>query len=305
MILLLGFFSMVWQGRAHGLSRLRRQPLKLPALNDVSGESKLVPEEQYIFMHYMPEENLVACGCGKCGTTSMWSFIYERKFGQPWSYMDEPFVQEVTSERWHGKVLHETDEVVQHQIMAQVNLSFALVRDPKERLLSSWKSKLACEGELFGTDVPTRAYFTQRLLETAGWHSPEVTCLSLGDFLEALKRVHELNRQQYLDRHFLPQSDGCFSRFPPEKWSMVTTVSNTEAFDVLAEKLGSSGGEVPYTHASTSKVAVSEEALALLDEVTASEYELLRDYLPYPKIRSAGVYVRTGTSSSWFLDGHH
>merc|ERR1740115_54996 len=40
--------------------------------------------------------------------------------------------------------------------------SFALVRDPKERLISAWKSKIACGGE-YHTDFDTRQWMVSEL----------------------------------------------------------------------------------------------------------------------------------------------
>eukprot|EP00448_Togula_jolla_P005481 CAMPEP_0170593374 /NCGR_PEP_ID=MMETSP0224-20130122/13413_1 /TAXON_ID=285029 /ORGANISM="Togula jolla, Strain CCCM 725" /LENGTH=277 /DNA_ID=CAMNT_0010917321 /DNA_START=208 /DNA_END=1041 /DNA_ORIENTATION=+ len=273
---------------------------------DTWGEWKLQRQDTNIFMHYMPEENLVACGCGKCGSTSMWHYIYEKKFGHPWNYTGEPYAQDVTSERWEGKVIHEKDMDNQSEIMKNAGFKFALVRDPKERLISSWKSKVACNGDLYGTDVGTREFFTQRLLETAGnGRSSKVPCLSLEDFLETLQKVHSNQKERFLDRHFLPQTEGCFSRFSPGNWSMIATISDPQAFSKLGEALGSYGNPAPYEHASTSQVQVTERSLELLNNITAKEYELLGDHLQPQKIVSAGVYMQMPNNDlNWFSDMH-
>mmetsp|Transcript_67624 Transcript_67624/g.147297 ORF Transcript_67624/g.147297 Transcript_67624/m.147297 type:complete len:312 (+) Transcript_67624:39-974(+) len=284
-------------GRSGRLLAVQRQKPR-PFMVDTWGQWQLKRSDLDIFMHYMPEDNVVACGCGKCGSTSMWHFIYEKKFGHPWEYKGEPYAQEVTSERWEGKVIHEKDEVEQASIMDKA-FSFALIRDPKERLISSWKSKVSCAGDVYGTDVLTRDFFTQRLLETAGnGPSSKVHCLSLEDFLAALQKVHQAQKERFLDRHFLPQTSGCFFKFPPEKWSMVATASDGEAFYTLAEKLGAQGAPAPYEHASTARVNVSERALALLDNVTAAEYEMLGQYLPEQHIIQPGVYLQSSANPS-------
>mmetsp|Transcript_10289 Transcript_10289/g.23154 ORF Transcript_10289/g.23154 Transcript_10289/m.23154 type:complete len:242 (-) Transcript_10289:135-860(-) len=237
----------------------------------------------------------------------MWHFIYEKSFGHPWNFTGEPFAQEVTSERWQGKVIHEKDEAKQAEIMNHA-YSFALIRDPKERLISSWKSKVSCQPELYGTDVASRDFFVQRLLQTAGLGAnADVPCLSLEDFLGAVAKVHSLGRERFLDRHFLPQTSGCFFKYPPEKWTKVATASDVEAFAELAEELGAPPAEAPpREHASTSSVSVSLKALELLDNITAAEYEVLGAYLPEQRVTTAGVYLQergpdSEDSSIWRL----
>mmetsp|Transcript_68754 Transcript_68754/g.149638 ORF Transcript_68754/g.149638 Transcript_68754/m.149638 type:complete len:311 (+) Transcript_68754:104-1036(+) len=297
------FSALVLPGVASGLNiKSERPPIMF---QDRWGQWQLLRGELDIFMHHIPDHNVVACGCGKCGSTSMWNFIYEKEFGQVWPYKGDPYVQDVTSERWNGKVIHERDEEAQAEIMNK-SFSFALIRDPKERLISSWKSKVACQGELYGTDVLTREFFTQRLLQTAGQGpSAKVPCLSLQQFLEALQKVFNLERERFLDRHFLPQSYGCFFKYPPEQWSVVATVRNNTAFDQLAGRFGARGGGLPYEHASTARVEVTPEALRLLDNITAAEYEMLGDYLPQQPIAQAGVYLEESMNdadaSTWRL----
>jgi len=256
-----------------------------------------------IFMHHMPEKDLVACGCGKCGSTAMWSLIYELTFRHPWNFSGMPYIQDVTSDRWEGKVIHESDETRQKTIMDRT-FSFALIRDPKERLVSSWKSKVACRGDVFGTDTRDRNFLTQRLLQLAGTlHDDELQCLSLDDFLQALLKVHEQHLEMYLDRHFLPQSLGCFSKFSPEQWSMVASITDAEAFRALAERLGNHWESPQAVHASTSSVQVSPRALEILDTITRAEYDTLQGHLrPWSRITQAGLYLlQEGPAEVWSL----
>mmetsp|Transcript_34828 Transcript_34828/g.75964 ORF Transcript_34828/g.75964 Transcript_34828/m.75964 type:complete len:308 (-) Transcript_34828:119-1042(-) len=245
--------------------------------------------EREIFMHYLPEKKVVACGCGKCGSTSMWNFIYAGQFGHPWSYTGSPYVQDVLSERWEGKVEHLKNMTEQIAAMEE-GFSFALIRDPKERLISAWKSKIACDTR-FGTDTRERTFLTQRLLQTAEKeHAPEQNCMDLETFLDALQSAHQLGKQGFLDRHFLPQNEGCFSRFKPSRWSMVAAVDHSGAFAELGNRLGNPA-ELPNKHASTSHVTISERAAELLTNVTAKEYEVLADFLPQASHVAVGASV--------------
>mmetsp|Transcript_10287 Transcript_10287/g.23148 ORF Transcript_10287/g.23148 Transcript_10287/m.23148 type:complete len:303 (+) Transcript_10287:68-976(+) len=287
-------FTLVAESFVLGLGGLLQRKINPHAtFVDKWGQWTLKRGDLNIFLHHMPQEDVVACGCGKCGSTSMWHFIYEKKFGHRWNYSGTPYVQDVTSSRWEGKVLHERYEKKQEEIMNK-SFSFALIRDPKERLISAWKSKIACMGSRYGTDMGTRDYFTQQLLQAAG-HSnyADQHCLSLEDFLKALQHAYALKNENFLDRHFLPQTAGCFSKFPPERWSMVAPITDSIAFSVLGERLGSTGAvAAPREHASRSKVEVSPRAMALLDDVTAPEYAILRNHLPMPRMTRQGIYLR-------------
>jgi len=71
--------------------------------------------------------------------------------------------------------------------------SMAVIRDPKERIISSWKSKITCYDVEYHTDVGDRKKFVNELLNLAGLPTafasglpdsdPESLCLSLTEFL--------------------------------------------------------------------------------------------------------------------------
>merc|ERR1711924_439438 len=100
-----------------------------------------------------------------------------------------------------------------------------------------------------------------------------------------------LNRQNDLDRHFLPQHLGCFRDFAPSRWSKVFTAGNRDGFQDLARSMGSSEAEMPYDHSSSATVHVSESVAKLLDEVTRPEYEVLEPYLERESRVVAGAEV--------------
>lgn len=229
-------------------------------------------------MHYMPSHNLVVCGCGKCGTSSMYEYIYEKTFGHPWTYKWEPYIQDVGSIRWEKRWQHVTDREEQSRIMESA-YSFALIRDPKERLISSWKSKLSC-GHDFGVDYDSKAY-VRNLRSLQGLpRNDSITCMSLDDFAEALLSIHQQRKLWRIDRHFLPQNYGCFDRFGPQHWTKLAAIEAPNSFSPLAKQIGTTDEDVPHEHGSTSKVLVSTRTAQILDIVTKEEYDAIGPYLP-------------------------
>mmetsp|Transcript_43222 Transcript_43222/g.94194 ORF Transcript_43222/g.94194 Transcript_43222/m.94194 type:complete len:289 (-) Transcript_43222:97-963(-) len=231
-----------------------------------------------LFMRYMPKHRLAVCACAKCGSTSLWNYLYENEFGTPWQWSDEPYVQHVTSDRWQGRFVQVRDPAEQERIMDQ-EFSFALIRDPKERLVSAWKSKFACgDSTRFHTDLETRDSYVNALLTLAGWKT-HVHCLSLDAFTFVLEKVHSLGRAQSLDRHVLPQHLGCFKDFPPHRFSRVTRIDEDGAFLPLALRLNTTQAMPRHLHVSTDGVLVTEKIEARLEQITSEEYAMLGEFL--------------------------
>merc|ERR1719235_1030761 len=106
-----------------------------------------LPEESgsQMFMTYVPDKNMVLCACAKCGSTAFFKYFYQLEMGKPWEYGDtRPYAQDTGSARWQERIVHINDTAKQEQIM-KTAYSFALIRDPKERIISAWKSKIACD----------------------------------------------------------------------------------------------------------------------------------------------------------------
>eukprot|EP00448_Togula_jolla_P013061 CAMPEP_0170597236 /NCGR_PEP_ID=MMETSP0224-20130122/15603_1 /TAXON_ID=285029 /ORGANISM="Togula jolla, Strain CCCM 725" /LENGTH=378 /DNA_ID=CAMNT_0010921701 /DNA_START=83 /DNA_END=1219 /DNA_ORIENTATION=- len=276
-------------------------PAVAPAAQAESGRREvfLPPSQQNeIFMRYMPARQMVVCSCAKCGSTSMYEYLFEQEFSEAWSaclHKDNTSTcredvargpQNIMSSRWQGAFNMVQTKVQQAALMKKA-FSFALVRDPKERLISAWKSKVSCN-KTFGVDLYDRAHFDEHenrylgfvpaLLRLEG-KEDNVTCLPMNAFLRSLRSIHEQGKTKYLDRHFLPQHLGCFYRFPPEKWSKVVAISEPGAFASLARHVESDIKTPPQAHLSLRDVDTSEETEELLNEVTREEYEVLAPYL--------------------------
>jgi len=236
------------------------------------------PQQNEIFMRLMSKQNMVVCGCGKCGSTSMYNHIYENVFSKAWNYTGQPYAQNVLSDRWEGVFNSIDDEPQQKEVMSKA-FSFALIRDPKERLLSAWKSKITCDnsGSVDKTDRSRMVKVLETMLPET--QRRNLTCMSLETFLESLNTVHDAGWAQYLDKHFLPQDLGCFFRFPPSRWSAVVSIEEPKAFAKLNRHLGTA--EPPsVTHASSIMSNVTMRSSLLLNKLTQNEYTMLRQYLP-------------------------
>lgn len=239
-------------------------------------------------MYYMQnagENGVVVCTCAKCGSTSLFKFVYENTFGHSWEFKDAPYLQEVWSPRWEKSVSVVTDAAAQKAVMNKA-YSFALVRDPKERLLSAWSSKVSCDNRT-SADNGERAVFVTQLLKVAGkdWSA---SCLSLQDFLVALNDIHMANNSHLLNDHFRPQTQECFENFAPSQWSKVVSIRDKYAFTELATHLGkdaaSAANALPaHTHASAHNYAVNLDTQVLLNMITVKEYAVLGEYLPQPE----------------------
>lgn len=259
----------------------------------LEGADVILPEDtQYdsIFLQYIPAHNVAVCGLGKCGTTSLYQFVYEQVFGMGWPFdeHEEPYIQDIESSRWNGTFEMITDPIQRAGIMNEA-YTFALIRDPKERLLSAWKSKVACNDK-FGVDENDRSHWVESehryrgfvaALQRLRGAEENITCLGLLEYATALSEIKQLGRQEYLDRHFLAQDKGCFLEYGPAKWSRVAVIDGQFAMKELRQQLGSgSAMEIPSSHSSTRTITVTEQINALLDEATKDEYEMLKDFLP-------------------------
>lgn len=233
-------------------------------------------------LDYLPGQNVVVCSCAKCGSTSLYRFLYQSEFGQNWPYSGRPFLQETTSPRWDNRVVSLHTAASQADIM-QKAFSFALVRDPRERLISAWKSKVACDGEHTGVNVEDRATIVPELLRLAGMKTARVTCLPFDKFVSALYQVHTKGRAMYLNNHFRPQDTWCFQNFPVVHWSVVTNIKADRPFETLLQHLHNDSSNIadlkPGHRSSTTEVHPSAKVSFLLDQITANEYKVLKPFL--------------------------
>lgn len=225
--------------------------------------------------NYMPSEQVLVCACAKCGSTSLYDFLFGLAFDRSWNYTGMPFIQDVVSTRWENKwkLLNQTQ--AKEVITKNKTFSFALSRDPRSRIISGWKSKAACE-DGWGTDIDDRARMVPRLLALADL--PTADCLHFEAFVNALAVVHRKGLAAQLNPHFRPQQFGCFRDFQSSLWSKVAPISDSSAAHALGLRLGHLDvTDFPHAHSSPASGAVNmtDRAKELLEEITRDEYAAL------------------------------
>ena len=239
-------------------------------------ESTDIREPYPAYFQYLPDANVALCSCLKCGSTSFFLFAYKTLFGKEWPYQGRPWVHDLYSDRWEGKVT-----TISVDGMKKKNVtSIALLRDPKERLISAWKSKVACDEDAWNTDTFERQNVVDNLLLLAN-RSQGKNCMHLEEFLGVLHDIHEAGNGQMLNWHFLPQQLGCFHHLAPEEWTVASTINDPKVASSLSAALGGPADvSMPFEHSSGRKtVDLSENAQRLLDYVTRKEYAVLGHHL--------------------------
>jgi len=231
------------------------------------------------FAKYFPSKNVIMCACEKCGSTSLYMFMYQTLLGEEWNFTGPPFIQR-GSHRWQGQLRTISAESAVTLMDTNPNMfSLALVRDPIERLQSAWKSKVACDNSCYRIDTDDRNWFVPQLLDLAGNTSKE-TCLSFPDFVDVLFSIHTQGKEGFLNLHFLPQNLHCFRDIPVEKWGKVATVKDADMAKELALHVGNTAvSSLPRIHVSdevcSENLLSSETVRSRLDAITKVEYTTL------------------------------
>lgn len=266
--------------------KLRQNSVHSPAAVALDGAPHVQEAwEPYKFrLNFMPDRGLVTCACSRCGSTALYSYIYEREFGHKWPFTGRPFVQQLASRRWESRFQVIEDAAQQEQVMDNA-FSIAFIRDPKERLMSAWRAKVACDHAGTNVDREDRARIVPELRRLED-RTANGTCLSFKDFVVTLYNIHQMGRARYLNAHFLPQDQSCFQKFPADKWRKVVMIQDPLAFDLVGSMVGeaSEDGKAParpstMRRSRSVKIKMDEKVQKLLDSITASEYEAVGDFL--------------------------
>ena len=248
---------------------------------------------------YDKEKKIIVCVPPKSGSTSFWNWYYSIKFSKKWKYKDFPWIQDVTSIRWNDTMRYLTSRqewsYFHQEKDDKVAYSIAIIRDPKERLISSWKSKLACDVKKYKTDIHDRARMITSLLELLpDWNEYNINggkklipdCLKISHFLDVMlkitKSVTNLRQMSQINGHFRSQRSICFTKADPSLWNQVSLISNTTVIRELGQHLGIDINEHPLEHEhKTAKVRVNltPEDERKLDLITATDYKFLNKYL--------------------------
>lgn len=244
-------------------------------------EAERKPKFIYSAVRYMPSQNLVTCACPKCGSTSLFDLIYEQTFSKQWDMEScKASPQNIASKCWHG-LIQDQEQLTYDRFFH--SFAFAVIRDPIERLVSSWKSKYACDDDRYGQDLDEKDHKARRveeLLRLSG-EVGNASCLALKDFASALLEVKHRGLQEDLNPHIMPQQDFCFSFYPPSAWSQIVVLSERNTFRSLAQYLGNADNDNvnSHEHASEANVEIDKLTSLKLASVTEDEYVFLAKYL--------------------------
>lgn len=187
---------------------------------------------------YLPTPDILMVTMAKGGSTSVWNWLYTGVTGRPKFDMKEceTYVHDVRSHCWGKEAVHlyQLPEDEQWRILNnRKTLRVAVQRNPFERLVSSWKSKFACDAEKYGTDLRNREKMVPALLRQAEMDTNGKECLSIEEFAIALEKVQKrvkngesewLNSLRKLDVHLRPQN----FYFQEIAWDIVLDVTDLE-----------------------------------------------------------------------------
>ena len=218
------------------------------------------------------EHKTLLCLNPKSGTTSFQMSLYTAMAGglrwPRWRPDGSPYTElwQMHTRKgrgiWNNTWTKPSSEVLQRVFAAPGNdyFSFALIRDPRQRILSAWGSKIACDGNGTKVDVMERGKIVRTLLEQAGMRPEGRGCLGLTEFLRTLSKLHEWSSEDieildYLDGHFRPQHRTCFAHFPPQNWTRVGVISDDKAMQELAARVAPSGAKWAVLHENSCREA--------------------------------------------------
>ena len=245
-------------------------------------------------------------------------------FGKPFeeNWKNGAWIQNVWDPQWHGKIVDlsgDNPSPKKRSIgLSKANktivgsnpggIAFAIIRDPATRVMSAYRSKVACPDQGFTTDPVDRkrlvpqlsrrsgVAYTWRYLQTNPDGQDEYTpCFTKRQYLEALDKVTvKYNFTDILDKHFKSIMSSCFSDFEPSKWTVIRDLPFlSKEKQQLTNALGGDSVPFPHTHRSDKKrkrVQCIDELVAdidtpdgryaaMLSRITAWDYYNLRKYL--------------------------
>ncbi|CAN8066970.1 unnamed protein product [Agarophyton chilense] len=161
---------------------------------------------------YFPHAALLIVSAAKSGSTSLFQFLYR---GSTASSTDHApphcasYVQNVESACWRRQAFFLQSYTLPEQryILTSTSvLRVAVQRNPFERLLSSFKSKFACDTELYNTNKRNRDNLVPKLRRQANLPASSTLCMNISEFATALSNLQHSNFPLHkLDVHIRPQ----------------------------------------------------------------------------------------------------
>ena len=157
--------------------------------------------------------SLSICSCAKCGSSMLSHALFFMVMGTRWSHQGKPWVHDYAN--WN--VSNVTDS------NAPGSLHIIVHRDPVERYISAYHSKLkCCEGSTNRPCFQDAGYgggslSLHRCLGVGGRVPP---CMNMSAYVAALATCHARRMQAEMDVHFRPQDFACPS-YPGQPTIMV------------------------------------------------------------------------------------
>lgn len=239
-------------------------------------------------IRYFAYYKILIAVTAKGGSTSFWKWMYRSVTGND-VFNCSTYVQNVHSSCWKKQAVELPDMTDEQRLFALNDdsvLRVAVWRDPFDRILSSWKSKFACDAWLYGTDYPDRARMVPQLLKAAGLPYRNVDCLNLSEFSITLDHVRRriINGEvalQSLNPHIRPQQ----FYFSLINYSLVLDLiqlSNYSVIKPLSDRLpfSSDRSKIEHLHASKVSEMVISQAVATLISKFSSLTESYPEMLP-------------------------
>lgn len=161
----------------------------------------------------------LVCVPAKAGSTSFYHWLYEVLAGVPWPHHGTPYVQDITSERWanmSARLARFASLGIRQRakILGDAQVArFALTRDPLERAVSAYYSKVAC-----GTgDGPDHRGAIRQLLRQAPVAAANVSvdleaaipCIGAAEWAGLLLEARAGPQRWAINAHFMAQADAC------------------------------------------------------------------------------------------------
>lgn len=275
----------------------------------VKSVASLSQEAHFLYTSPATQKSLSVCACAKCGSTSLFLALYKSITGRA-KPAGPPWVQVFW--KWHAPGVRQSRQAG--------DVHVHVVRDPIDRLVSGFHSKLKCCPGSARICYPDREWFrngavyASELLALSG-NATAKRCLHLDDYARSLQAIHRANQQGEINSHFRPQHLGCGGRAHSRAGrkvvaaegdgaNLLAAAANRSAplllrgnISQLSAALGELDGfgfkggrlRVPKSHA-TPRAASAYELTAYawraLCEVTSAEYGALRMRAPQPCART-------------------
>lgn len=244
------------------------------------------------------DKSFTVCVPAKAGSTSFYKTLYKIIHGKEWNFKGSSWVGALDNSTKWTKIKATRQIKWTNFTQHHPPRSIALIRDPQNRILSSWKDKIQCghrthnpkenRDRVFGllnlADLPS--HLAQEYTDRKNNTGP---CLDLSSFLYALFQVHSQGKDGRLDVHFRPQHLSCFLHAQPSRWDIISTIAAPGLACQLTTIVGTSNItqdecslDMKHVHATghiSTYANLTKEDKAMLDAITQEEYDLLAPYL--------------------------